>query len=89
MNEVDRASFNIIGAVLLGVGMLVGTVLYVETYVPYKMAQLGYVETEGGRYVPHNAARIESVEKNYVALVKDLKEAMNKIQRQLDKKKDK
>lgn len=89
MNLEDRNMWNGIGACVLVLALLCGTVVYIECIHPERMAKLGYVKIESGRYVPHEDSRVEKIEMNYKRLVRDLKSAMNKIQSQLNRKKDK
>jgi hypothetical protein len=81
----ERNLWNGIGAAILFMALLVGTCIYVECIHPERMAGQGYVEAEGGRFLPVNTEdpRIDALEQNYVGLVTQLKDVVNKLQRQI------
>jgi hypothetical protein len=91
MNEVDRNTWNGIGAVLLFILIVVGMALSIECVYPYHMAKVGYVEVEGGRYVPANPG--DNNDPRVDVLAKQTQDVIVKLQRQINElkrsKKDK
>lgn len=78
---MDRTFFNAIGALILFLAVFVGCLIYVECIHPQEMAKLGWVQVEGGRYVPANS---DSNDPRVDVLAKQTQDVIVKLQRQIN-----
>jgi hypothetical protein len=86
MCSENRIIFNIVGAFLILIGSIFAYAAYEECIHPQEMAKLGFVQVEGGRFVPVEVEdeQIEALNQRYAKLVQELRIMVTRFQRQIN-----